>query len=348
MKKNIFYNQLNLGANVLSGLCLCITMHSCDTDSGSGGYGSTSSDLSSSPSSVNVNSLKQMLSQENIHDNKISNELKIYEEIGKTLSKEQVEKELKANYQKSKDGKGDFKDLSQQSQACAIAVNLYAEGKDIYSLQEDKDCLYKMIFPKFAELWNENKNIDKIKAVEICLNRLKNDSEAIKKTYLENISMLATSILNLLQSVNSDCNEIKNNVVNIKNNVGGLKPKIDEILKKFRLTDDQVRTINSVLDGFDRNITKQVESANKKLKTQASDLKKQEKNVQDIRSMVQQTQSQQVTSNELLLQLQETMSLLQKNIQDQNDSNKKQLENSNKNENNDISNDFNELWGNEL
>ena len=69
------------------------------------------------------------------------------------------------------------------------------------------------------------------------------------------------------------------------------------------------------MDGFSRNVTSQVESANKKLNHQSSTLKKQSNSVNAIHSIVKESKNSQEDTNALLVKIQEIVAELQKELQ---------------------------------
>lgn len=313
----MYYKFLNLGAKILTGLCFCAAMSSCeDTNSDSGNNSSNFEQLSPS---TDVSSLQNALSKENISGDKVADEdLKMYEEMSKTLSKEEVEKLLIQNYKDCEKQAGSdvgkrkelFRKISQQCQACATAVALYSEGKTIYSQAEDRCTLYKNIFPEFSKMWSENKNIDKQGSVEICLNRLKNNNKKI----VENISKISMTLLGILKHVDTNCANVLTNVTKIGDSLNEFKASFQEILKSSKEVTNTQEKLSKSLDGFSRCVTQQVESANKQLRHQSSILEQQFKNVKNIPSFITKANADRKNTFAMLEQIQEIVAKLEKEL----------------------------------
>ena len=313
----MYYKFLNLGAKILTGLCFCAAMSSCgDTNSNSG---NNSSNFEQSSPSTDVSSLQNALSKENISGDKVDDkDLKMYEDISKTISKEEVEKLLIQNYKycEKQAGRdvGKFKELfhkrSQQCQACATAVALYSEGKTIYSQAEDRCTLYKNIFPEFSKMWSENKNIDKQGSVEICLNRLKNNNKKI----VENISKISMTLLGILKHVDTNCANVLTDVTKIGDSLNEFKASFQEILKSSKEVTNTQEKLAQSLDEFSSFVSRQVELASENLYNQSNTLNSQLKQVKAIRSTVNISKKTQDDTNELLGILQKTVANLEKEL----------------------------------
>ena len=312
----MYYKFLNLGSKILTGLCFCAAMSSCgDTNSGN-----NSSNFEQSSPSTDVSSLQNALSKENISGDKVTGEdLKMYEEMSKTIPKEEVEKLLIQNYQKCEKQAGSdvgkrkelFRKISQQCQACATAVALYSEGKTIYSQAEDRWTLYKNIFPEFSKMWSENNNIDKKGTVEICLNRLKNNNKKI----VEHISKISMTLLGILQQVDINCTNVITDVTKIGDSLNTFKENFNKVLQSSQGAEKTQEKLSQSLDEFSSFVTRQVELASENLYNQSSTLNNQLKQVKAIRSIVNNSKKTQDDTNELLGILQKTVAKLEKELQ---------------------------------
>lgn len=313
----MYYKFLNLGSKILTGLCFCAAMSSCgDTNSNSG---NNSSNFEQSSPSTDVSSLQNALSKENISGDKVAGEdLKMYEEMSKTIPKEEVEKLLIQNYKDCEKQAGSdvgkrkelFRKRSQQCQSCATAVALYSEGKNIYSQAEDRCTLYKNIFPEFSKMWSANNNIDKKGSVEICLNRLKNNNKKI----IENISEISRKLLGILNQVDINCANVLTDVTKIGDSLNEFKADFQKVRTSSQQVTDQQNQLSESLEKFSKHVTEKVESANKQLRHQSSILEKQFKNVKNIPFFIARTQKSQTDTYELLGLIQKTVAKLEQEL----------------------------------
>ena len=324
----MYYKFLNLGSKILTGLCFCAAMSSCgDTNSNSG---NNSSNFEQSSPSTDVSSLQNALSKENISGDQVAGEdLKMYEKMSKTISKEEVEKLLIQNYKDCEKQAGSdvgkrkelFRKRSQQCQACATAVALYSEGKTIYSQAEDRCTLYKNIFPEFSKMWSANNNIDKKGSVEICLNRLKNNNKKI----IENISKISMTLLGILKQVDTNCANVLTDVTKIGDSLNKFKENFNQILESSQDVKVKQNELSKSLNGFSSVVTRQIELASENLFNQTRTLKRQSHNVNTIQSIVKESKTAQDDTNALLLKLKATVENLEKELKNTqgHDTNKK-------------------------
>lgn len=313
----MYYKFLNLGSKILTGVCFCAAMSGCgDTNSNSSNNSSNFEQLSPS---TDVSSLQNALSKENISRDKVADEdLKMYEDMSKTISKEEVEKLLIQNYkdcekQASSDvGKRKelFRNISQQCQACATAVALYSEGKTIYSQAEDRWTLYENIFPEFSKMWSKNKNIDKKSTVKICLNRLENNNKKI----IENISKISMTLLGILKHVDTNCANVLTDVTEIKNSTSKFKASFQEVLQNFESSKEVQNQLSESLEKFSKHVTDQVTLVNDTLLKQSSTLDRQSKNVKNIPFFIARTHKSQTDTYALLEQIQQIVANLEKEL----------------------------------
>ena len=313
----MYYKFLNLESKILTGLCFCAAMSSCgDTNSNSG---NNSSNFEQSSPSTDVSSLQNALSKENISGDKVAGEdLKMYEEMSKTIPKEEVEKLLIQNYKDCEKQAGSdvgkrkelFRKRSQQCQSCATAVALYSEGKNIYSQAEDRCTLYKNIFPEFSKMWSANNNIDKKGSVEICLNRLKNNNKKI----IENISKISMALLRILKHVDTNCANVITDVTKIGDSLNQFKESFQEILESSQDVKVKQNELSKSLNGFSSLVTRQIELASENLYNQNNTLTSQLKHVKAIRSTVSNSKKTQDDAMELLGMLQKTVANLEQEL----------------------------------
>jgi len=205
------------------GLGLCVVVNSCGDPDSSGGSESSAQNDELSPS-VDLETLKgklgELIDANNYFDNEedkrkfidsVFDSIKMYENASKYISKNFVLKVLVQNFQKvyleikpkqpeeasekniqkwdakfQKAFKMKFLEVANITKDCAIAIHLFSKGKDEYSQEEDKGDLFDNILPFFAEEWIKNEGkMDKIKAVNIALSKLKKSQEAARIKSLE-------------------------------------------------------------------------------------------------------------------------------------------------------------------
>lgn len=313
----MYYKFLNLESKILTGLCFCAAMSSCgDTNSNSG---NNSSNFEQSSPSTDVSSLQNALSKENISGDKVAGEdLKMYEEMSKTIPKEEVEKLLIQNYKDCEKQAGSdvgkrkelFRKRSQQCQSCATAVALYSEGKTIYSQAEDRCILYKNIFPEFSKMWSANNNIDKKGSVEICLNRLKNNNKKI----IENIFEISMVLLNILKHVDTNCANVLTDVTKIGDSLNEFQESFQKILERSQSVQAAQGELLTQLKEFSKNVTNQVDLVDKTLKEQAATLKRNHRSVYNIQGIVNKSTTTQAETFELLGQIRKIVANLEQEL----------------------------------